>query len=360
MRNKNGTIVAAGEFFSLALTADGHIFAWGDNSFGQLALANAEPVTVSTIYPTAIAPILGVRMVDVAARGSHFLAVSEAGEVWGAGRNDVGQVGLDRSTRVVKVPTRVPSLRGRRFLRVSAGNEHSIALTGLLRVCCLFTPPPPAVDGVLYSWGRNTFGQLGRDTLAAGTITTGVHPPTPIGDLLKKRVTDFSAGWDHSLAVANGTAYAWGRNDAGQLGLGDAETRFNPTPLSLPGRAVAVAGGYAHSIFILEDGRVFTAGRNDAGQLGLGDLRDRLSATFVNISAGPHCDTLSAAEVSESFVDEVCVNFGATPFLPMNHVPPPSSPGTTITPPPLLWDHTPPLPSPGTTYTPPPHLSPPT
>lgn len=79
----------------------------------------------------------------------------------------------------------------------------------------------------------------------------------------------------HAVAgAADGTLYAWGRNDRGQLGLGDTRHRNAPTAVDLAGRAaVAAAAGRAHTLVALADGSAVAAGSNAAGQLGCGSIR---------------------------------------------------------------------------------------
>lgn len=79
----------------------------------------------------------------------------------------------------------------------------------------------------------------------------------------------------HALAgAADGSLYAWGRNDRGQLGLGDTATRNAPTRIDLAGRsAVAAAAGRSHTLIALADGSAVAAGLNGAGQLGVGSIR---------------------------------------------------------------------------------------
>jgi alpha-tubulin suppressor-like RCC1 family protein len=101
----------------------------------------------------------------------------------------------------------------------------------------------------------------------------------------RTKVTDSAAGWVHSLAVEEeGAVYTWGYNNYGQLGLGDqgGGTQRN-VPTVVPGvnEVVAVAGGAFHSFALSRDGTVMACGKNDAGQLGLGDTVQRDMFTVV-------------------------------------------------------------------------------
>jgi len=119
-------------------------------------------------------------------------------------------------------------------------------------------------DGTLASWGFNTDGQRGDGTAGAASDTIGTVT-LPAGST----VTAVAAGGGHALALlGSGAVYVWGRNNSGQLGLGDGNARATPALVTLPRPAVAIAAGRDHSVVVLDDGRVFAWGTNTLGQLG--------------------------------------------------------------------------------------------
>jgi alpha-tubulin suppressor-like RCC1 family protein len=79
----------------------------------------------------------------------------------------------------------------------------------------------------------------------------------------------------HSLCVdESGTCWSWGRNSFGQLGLGDTKTYNQPTKItSLPGKVTAAACGKSHSVVVLESGASYAWGLNTMGQLGIGSVK---------------------------------------------------------------------------------------
>ena len=108
-------------------------------------------------------------------------------------------------------------------------------------------------------------------------------PPTPLLSLptapqnIKIRFVASGPAATHAvLGGAGGTLYALGRNDRGQLGLGDLCTRNVPTAITLEGAGdgvpVAAACGKAHTLVVLSSGAALAAGANGAGQLGTGSL----------------------------------------------------------------------------------------
>ncbi len=89
-----------------------------------------------------------------------------------------------------------------------------------------------------------------------------------------------SAGTDHSFAVTtDGRLLGWGRDDAGQLGLGT--VRQSSTPLPVAGTYAAIATGSSHTLALTPGGDLYAWGSNSAGQLGDGTTADRGSPVFI-------------------------------------------------------------------------------
>lgn len=73
--------------------------------------------------------------------------------------------------------------------------------------------------GELFTWGENTHGQLG-----VGSKTTPIPQPQLVERLKGISLAQIAAGGAHSAVVSlSGAVYSWGKNDFGQLGLGDTE-----------------------------------------------------------------------------------------------------------------------------------------
>jgi alpha-tubulin suppressor-like RCC1 family protein len=124
--------------------------------------------------------------------------------------------------------------------------------------------------GRVWAWGANYAGQLGN-----GTTTDFRDTPVKV-DRLDDSVVDVSAGDGHSLALNDdGTVWAWGENDFGQLGIGASGNRR--TPVEVPGLRdiVDVEAGSDHSLALNDDGTVWAWGNNTDGQLGDGTTTNR-------------------------------------------------------------------------------------
>ena len=170
--------VAGGGFHSLALTNDG-LYAWGNNTFGQLGNGtitdSAVPVKVVFNVPRRTAPVV---VTTIAAGFWHSLAIGD-GNIYGWGYGNNGELGSPSgSTNVFPVKAVFPKKTAPIiFTTVTAGDMHSLALSNA---------------GDVYAFGNNSEGQL-------GTNSGGGYSPTKVPG--EGGVVDISAGYSHSLAL---------------------------------------------------------------------------------------------------------------------------------------------------------------
>jgi len=163
---------------------------------------------------------------------------------------------------------------------VAAGGAHSLALKS---------------NGTVWAWGSNYRGELGDGNDGPSTIHR-----TPIQALSLSGITAIAAGGSHSLALkSDGTVWAWGDNDYGQLGRGFSSGGgwgfTTPEQVTALSDVIAIAGGRTHSLALKSNGTVWAWGDNLIGQLGDGTTIDRCTAVQVlglsgvkAIAAGSH------------------------------------------------------------------------
>jgi alpha-tubulin suppressor-like RCC1 family protein len=124
-------------------------------------------------------------------------------------------------------------------------------------------------DGTAWAWGRNDAGQIGNGTTTDALVPFQVQGPGGVGFL--NNVSAVSVGEVHSLALlSDGTVRAWGNNDHGQLGDGSTTTRLTPVQVSGLTNVLAISAGGHFSVALKSDGTVWAWGSGQNGQIGDG------------------------------------------------------------------------------------------
>ena len=181
----NWSSVSAGLFHSIAVTTNGELWAWGANFFG---LTGLDTDTGHTLVPTRVGN--ATNWASVSAGGSHSLARTTNGELWGWGFSNNWQPGPNDN-----VNTFVPTFIASGWASFSAGNSNNIAIT---------------TTGQLFRWGSSTvnFSRIGFESNWA-SVSSGIN--------------------SYYLAITtNGQLWAWGNNLSGQLGDGTTTWRHSP------------------------------------------------------------------------------------------------------------------------------------
>ena len=304
--------IAAGDSFMVARTKDGRLYAWGDNRYGQIAGSEEEFVC----EPVPLEGFEGVR--SVRAGNNHVLALLADGTLRAWGDDYYGQLGggdeaLDRFLRENEIT--VASIEaGGDMCALQSGEgdwylwgdgslfgdgptllEH----TGIVSLSLGYWHALAAeADGALWGRGDNAGYQLGSvrgdpyrnwvelaiDLTGEGRVSRApierdkARPVEPFAG----EVMSVAAGYYTSFAIAeSGDVWAWGRNDYGQLGLGDEESRDAPEKLALQNITQVAAGDY-HTLFLDEGGRLYGAGcSEDYDQLATGKFENESAPVAI-------------------------------------------------------------------------------
>jgi alpha-tubulin suppressor-like RCC1 family protein len=167
--------VAAGSLHSLALTSTGTLLAWGDNADGQLGNGNRK----NSAVPVKVKLPAGLKVVAIAAGGYYSLAVTSTGAVLAWGYNADGELG-NGTRKTSAVPVRVKLPAGTKMTAVAAGGPlegvgqvaagpgHSLALTS---------------TGAVFAWGYNTDGQLGDGNRKNSAVPVKVKLPAKVSEV---------------------------------------------------------------------------------------------------------------------------------------------------------------------------------
>lgn len=262
--NAHINFIAARGGQSFAIDREGRLYAWGENTHGQLGLGDLyhhnSPTLVSFPRNTVVVHV---------ATGSHqSFAVDSEGRLYAWGENTHGQLGLgDINNRIL--PELVPLPPRTYITHVTSSGNHSLALDS---------------EGRLYAWGENQWGQLGLGDFNSRII------PTLVPIKSNAPIFQIVSGGGHNLALdKEGRLYVWGRNYCGELGLEAAlrqETLNTPTQVPLPANSqiVSLAAGSSHSLAMDNLGRLYVWGLNAKGQLGLRTDVDCKSPTLTHVS----------------------------------------------------------------------------
>jgi alpha-tubulin suppressor-like RCC1 family protein len=247
--------VAGGQDHTCAVGVEGGLWCWGKNAENQLGAAEPDRA------PAPLEVDDGVPRVwrQVSAGAKHSCGTDLDGRQWCWGGNMEGQLGTG-GVAPAETPAEVGT--GTSWVEVAAGANHTCAIDAGDRLWC---------------WGDDKDGQLGRGEEAEGDRAE--EPALVDSDLGWRAVR---VGDKTSCAIAtDGTLWCWGKNDAGQLGLGDLDPRRAPARVGGADDWATLAVGKRHVCGVRTSGGLFCWGDDAAGQLNLGDLEEHEEPTEV-------------------------------------------------------------------------------
>uniref|UniRef100_A0A3B3SQX4 Retinitis pigmentosa GTPase regulator b n=1 Tax=Paramormyrops kingsleyae TaxID=1676925 RepID=A0A3B3SQX4_9TELE len=265
-KNDKALKICCGDDHTALITGNGKLYMFGVNNWGQLGLGTKAAVN----KPTCV-KALKTEKVKLAACGrNHTLVYTSRGNLYVAGGNSEGQLGLGDCKERVSFE-RLPFFRGREAIKMlAAGCNTSAALTG---------------EGKLFMWGDNREGQIGLGNESRALKPRDVAVGRP--------VTWVSCGCCHSAFVTvDGHLYTFGECGGGRLGLPPKQWDSHRVPQvvqGIPDRVTQVACGGGHtvaltgpspinshySLFFIRAGAnhglLYTFGDGRHGKLGLGE-----------------------------------------------------------------------------------------
>jgi alpha-tubulin suppressor-like RCC1 family protein len=235
--DSNWKLISEGSEFSLAIKTDGTLWAWGDNTFGQLGNQ-----AIFAITPRQVG--VGSNWAAISAGDFHTVAIKTDGTLWAWGFNSYGQLG-DATTTSKPTPTKIGS--DTNWQSIDCGSEFSLAIK---------------TNGTLWAWGSNYFGKLGTGTFDDKNV------PTQIGT--SNNWKSISAGYYNAIAIkTDGTLWGWGEV------IGTNNDRRNiATQIGTDTYWLTPSAGERHAFAFKTDGSLWAWGNGNWGKLGVGSYLD--------------------------------------------------------------------------------------
>jgi alpha-tubulin suppressor-like RCC1 family protein len=221
-----------------AIQADGSLFTWGNNVFGTVGdntvVLKSSPVQVGSEEWYAIS----------SGRGFGLFAIKPDKSLWAWGYNANGQLG-DGTVISRSSPVQIGALTN--WEQVSTSSYHTAAVK---------------TDGTLWTWGRGNNGVTGHDN------TVNLSSPVQVGALSNWARVGTCFGDFVTAVKTDGTLWAWGLNNLGQLGDGTVISKSSPVQIGALTNWLNSAHGDAFSVAVKTDGTFWAWGKNASGQLG--------------------------------------------------------------------------------------------
>ncbi|CAL7946588.1 unnamed protein product [Xylocopa violacea] len=281
------------------------IISWGANSHGQLGqgIQSEECILPNEVDLSKCGSLEPQKINKIVGGAGHTLILDDYGHIYSCGWNNKGQTGFSMTEDILSFRKLNGKLKDKVVVDIACGWDCSAALT---------------IDGTLFLWGSNCFGQLGKQpnnlqwtcepfevltnrkfkrismglrhtalitedhkVLVAGAGSKGqlgLGPSTNVAYTFTEvstltNIEDVSCGQHHTIAKAkDGNLYVFGDNKHGQLGVNTDVWSRASTPIKLPNLQfklpVKIHSGWSH-VILLNDNQIFGWGRNTYGQLGI-------------------------------------------------------------------------------------------
>ena len=248
--------IAAGSEFALALRSDGTVWAWGDGVQGQLG----NGILADSPTPVQVVGLKG-KVTAIAAGDNHALAIEADGSLWGWGDNGQDQLGVPTPDASQATPVRIQGIAGQ-VIAVAGGPFQTMAISS---------------DGGVFAWGQSY--------PVPGASQIGTSVPTAVA--LAPRARQVQAGFGVDLALlSDGSVWAWGHGSSllGAAAQGDV---LDPIPVTgLERGVVRISASDSTGYAITSKGHILAWGANNQGQLGNGtiDLNGPGSSTPAEVT----------------------------------------------------------------------------
>lgn len=238
-----------------AVTSDGRLVTWKVPE--EQNIKNKRQARSAQLELSYVEGLDGLKFTEVTCGKHHSAALTDDGKVytWGAGKEGaLGHGDFEAQTS----PKEVEGLSG--VKSISNGGDFTVALT---------------TKGELYAFGRNSYGQIGKERDSV------LRANTPVKISMSRLFTPDSVdcGEEHcALVTESNQVFTWGYGNDGQLAHGNKNSLAAPKHVKVDGEWTTVACGGGHTGFISKTGELYMVGRGRDGQLGRGDQVESIAA----------------------------------------------------------------------------------
>ena len=279
----NWKYIAASTDHTLGIKTDGTLWAWGNNSYGELGDGtNAEKHT-----PVQVGTENNWKTVEAGLFIS--VGIKNDGTLWGWGDSSSGSLGMGTSGSLTyNTPTQIGTDNDWKSISIGIQGLFTLALKN---------------NGALYVFGSGWSG--GFNPLGLGPDINIANTPTQIG--IDTDWKFINSGYNNSFSIKNnGTLWAWGQNDYGQLGDGTTIDKVIPTQIGTDNDWSIISGGLFHTVALKSNGALYTWGDNTYAQLGNGSYLSNLTPYQISsCSLGEEQFNFSKILISPNPANEV-------------------------------------------------------
>lgn len=243
----NPKYVYSGYLFGFIITYSDQVYCYGSNSNYELGLNDTSDRYIATqnIY------LSNLNISYITSGIAHSFVITNNYTIYGFGTNQNGEIGLGNNIGWISMPTILGFFNGSSIQSINSGNSHTIVVL---------------TNSSVYSWGLNTYGQLGQSN------TRPLYIPTIISSMIGIGISAVETGGDTTyLYTTDGVLYSFGFN-GGKIGIGSfSNAYYIPTrvPFFNNRKILKISSGLTHTIIMDSNYIIYALGSNSYGQLGI-------------------------------------------------------------------------------------------